>query len=331
MRAVVVNAFDSYDEATVAEVPDPEPGPTDVLVEIQAAPVNFVDLVTFQGGYQFSPDLPYIPGKCPVGRVVAVGSSVEHLGLGTPVLATVERGGYAQLVVADQGSVFPLPTGLGFVDAASMSLAFDTAWMALRDRAQLQAGESVLVLGASGAVGAAAIQLAKAMGAGTVLGGVSSFARGGSALKNGADGLVEVGGADPRNEIREQVRRLTGNGVDVVVDPVGGNAFDGAIRALAWSGRLVVVGFAAGRIPQLRMNYPLLKNIAISGLQISDYRKRRPDLMRICYEEIFRFAADGRVDPLPTTAFPLEQWHVALRRVGDRSAGSDRLVLLPGE
>ncbi|MGV9995296.1 molybdopterin cofactor-binding domain-containing protein [Streptomyces sp. NPDC003374] len=237
----------------------------------------------------------------------------------------------AELVKADHRQVYRLPDAMPFADAAAISLAFDTAWMALRERARIQPGESVLVLGAGGAVGGAAVQLAKAMGAGLVLAGTSSPDGSAAVRAAGADGVVDLSRPDLRESVKEQVLAATdGAGVDIVIDPLGGDPFDGAIRSVAWRGRLVVVGFAAGRIPTLKVNYTLLKNIEVSGLQISDYRRRRPDLMAECYRELFAFYTAGAVKAPPSTALPLSQWRRALTMIAERAAPG-RLVLEPRE
>lgn len=328
MRAVVVHEFGSLEAVATEEVPDPVPSASEVLLEAHAVPVNYVDLLTMSGGYQFQPALPYIPGKGPAGVVRGVGADVTGVGPGDRVLAMAEYGGYAELVTVDARNVYRLPDELSFTGAAAMSLAFDTAWMALRDRATLRRGETVLVLGATGAVGGAAVQLAKGMGAGLVLAGAARSGSRAALAELGADGFVDLSGGNLRESIRDQVLQATsGTGVDVVIDPVGGDAFDGAIRALAWRGRLVVVGFAAGRIPTLKVNYALLKNIAVSGLQISDYRKRTPELMAECYREVFELYRAGQLTAPPATTFPLTQWRTAVEAAATRGAG--RLVLLP--
>ena len=329
MRALRVHEFGALDKARIEEVPDPQPNRGEVLVEIHAAPVNYVDHITFTGHYQFTPPLPYTPGKGPAGVIRAVGSQVTGLAPGDRVLAMAEHGGYAELTTVSAQQVYRLPEKMSFVDAASMALAFDTSWMALRERARLQPGEAVLVLGATGAVGGAAVQLSKAMGAKLVLGGVSSPDRYPPIAALGADGMVDLSGTDLRATIREQVFAATGGaGVDVVIDPVGGDAFDGAIRALAWRGRLVVIGFAAGRIPTLKVNYLLLKNIEVSGLQISDYRKRTPDLMADCYREVFELYTEGAVTAPPTVTLTLSEWRSALEALANRTV-KNRMVLLP--
>ena len=325
MKAVTVHRFGDLDSVALEERPDPVPTGTEVLVEVHAVPVNYVDLLTLRGQYQFVPSLPYVPGKGPAGIVRAVGSAVTGVTPGDRVLAMAETGGFAELVTVEAAQVHPLPDSLSLDDAAAMSLAYDTAWMALRDRARLARGESVLALGASGAVGQAAVQLARAMGAGTVLGGLSRPGRPAGPV----DGTVDLSGADLREGVREQVWALTGGaGVDVVIDPLGGDAFEGAIRSLTWRGRLVVVGFAAGRIPVLKANYLLLKNIEVSGLQISDYRKRLPELVAEGFREVFAFHAGGRVTPPESTAMPLSRWRTAVEQLDARTP-TKRLLLHP--
>ena len=328
MRAVVVRSFGSYDDAAIENVQIPVPGPGEVLVEVQAAPVNFVDLIVIAGQYQFLPPLPFTPGKGPAGIVRALGAGVTDFKPGDRVLAMAEAGGFAQFAVAPAAQCYLLPEGLSFTQAGAMSLAFDTSWFALRDRARLESGETVLVLGATGAVGLASVQLAKAMGA-RVLAGVSSPEKAGLALSAGADAIIDLSRPDLRESLRAQVHAASdGHGADVILDPLGGDIFDAAIRALAWRGRLVVIGFAAGRIPTLKMNYLLVKNIEISGLQVSDYRKRRPAQVMQCYREVFDLFTQGRLKPLPTVELPLARFRDGLRSLQERSA-KGRVILLP--
>ena len=329
MRAVVVRQFSALDGASVVEVPDPVPGPGQVLVEVHAVPVNYVDLVTFLGEYQFKPALPYTPGKGPAGIVRAVGEGVTAHATGDRVLAMGEQGGHAELVVVEARDVYRLRAATTFVDAAAISLAFDTAWVALHERARLCEGEKVLVLGATSAVGGAAIQLAKAMGAVCVIGAVSRAERVEAATEAGADVVIDLSAPDPRERVRLEVLEATGGaGVDVIVDVLGGDAFDAAIRALAWRGRLVVVGFASGRIATLRTNYLLLKNIEVSGLQISDYRKRAPEVMSACFADLFGLLERAQIRPPQSTTLPLEGWSDALAAIQSRST-TDRFILLP--
>lgn len=325
MKAVVVRDFGPVGNARVEDIPQPEPGTGEVLVEVQLVPANFVDTLVMQGNYQFLPERPFVPGKGPVGTVIATGSGADRFKLGDRVLAMAEQGGYAQAVSVAQDQCYRLPDSMSFEDATTISLAYDTAWFALHDRARIQPGDNVLVLGATGAVGLAAIQLARAAGARTIA-GVSSPSKAGLAQKAGADATVDLARPDLRDSLRAQVRALTdGRGADVIIDPLGADFFDAALRALAWRGRLVVVGFAAGRIPTVQANYLLLKNIEVSGVQISDYRKRRPDLVQKCFDEVFALHTEGRLNPLPVQVYPLEEFARALddlvnRRVVGRPA-----------
>jgi NADPH2:quinone reductase len=318
MRAIVVDEFGPPERLRAAEVPPPVPGPGDVLVTVHAAPVNYVDLLVVGGTYQFLPPRPFVPGKGPAGVVAALGPDVTTLQIGDRVLAMAEAGGYAEAVAVGAEQCHRLPSGMSFIEAASLSLVYDTAWFALRERARLERGESVLVLGASGGVGQAGVQLGHAMGA-QVLAGISRPERAAAALAAGADAVIDLSRADLRDGLREQVYAVTdGRGADIILDPLGGAAFEAALRALAWRGRLVVIGFAAGGIPTVKTNYLLLKNIEISGLQVSDYRKRRPAQMAECFAEIFAFYDEGTIKPAPATVFPLERAGEALAALRDR-------------
>lgn len=323
MRSVQVQAFGDPPVASLEDVPRRTVQAGEVVVRVEAAPVNYVDLVTIKGGYQFKPDLPYTPGKGPAGRVIEVAPGVD-LAVGTRVLAMAEYGGYAEELCVDHHQCYPLPAAMSYETAASMSLAFDTAWMALRERARMKAGESILVLGASGAVGQATVQLAKALGASQIIGASRKPDK-----LEGVDDRIDLRAEGLRDHLPSLVRRMTAHdGVDVVVDPLGGDAFDGAVRCLAWRGRLVIVGFASGRIPTLRMNYPLLKNIEISGLQISDYRRRTPELVAQCYTEIFELFENGRLRPPTYVTFPLSEWRGAMEAVEERRFTA-RVLLVP--
>lgn len=330
IRAVRVGRLGSIENGEIDQVARPVPGPGEVLVEVHAAPVNYVDVITIEGKYQFHPTLPYTPGKGPAGVVTELGSNVDDFAVGDRVLAMAEYGGYAEAVAVDHKQVHRLPDSLDLPGAAAMSLAFDTAWMALRERARFDRGESILVLGASGAVGGATLQLARAMGASLILAGLQAPGRLiGSPLSDIVDGTVDLGQPNLRDSVRDRVFELTGGkGVDVVVDAVGGDAFDGGIRSLAWRGRFVVVGFASGRIASLQTNYVLLKNIALSGLQISNYRLQMPELVSEAFRETFGFLERGLIRVPEYRTMPLDDWAVALRRIKERVADR-RLILLP--
>lgn len=328
MRAAVVREFGPIATHSVGEFPDPKPGTGEVLVTIQATAVNFVDSLVVTGKYQFLPERPFAPGKLPAGIVSALGAGVTGLNVGDRVLTLAEQGGYAQKVAVNARHCFQMPASMSFIDAAAMALVYDTAWFALRERARIRVGESVLVLGSTGGVGLAAIQLAKAMGA-RVLAGVSTAAKAPLALAVGADEIVDLSQDNLRDNLREQVfARNGGKGVDIVIDPIGGDAFDASLRALAWRGRLIVIGFASGRIPSVKVNYLLVKNIEISGLQVSDYRKRTPELMAQCMQEIFAMFEAGKLKPATTITRPLDAFAESLQDIVDRRI-SGRVVLLP--
>lgn len=328
MRAVVVKEFGPIQSHAVGDLPDPTPARGEVLVKIKATAVNFVDSLVVTGKYQFLPSRPFAPGKLPCGEITALGEGVTGLRVGDRVLTLAEQGGYAQKIAVDAKQCFKLPDAMSFGEAASMALVYDTSWFGLRERGRIAAGDSVLVMGATGGVGFASIQLAKAMGA-RVLAGVSNPAKASSVLAAGADDFVDLSASNLRDSLREQVfAKNGGKGVDVVIDPIGGDAFDAALRALAWRGRLVVIGFASGRIPEVKANYLLLKNIEVTGLQVSDYRKRLPELMAECIREIFKLYEAGKLKPAPFQAVPLDAFGSSLQNIVDRRANG-RIVLEP--
>jgi len=328
VRAIIVDKFGAPERLRVGDVAEPVPKADEVLVTVYAAPVNYVDLLVIGGTYQFLPPLPFTPGKGPAGVVAALGRNVTSLQVGDRVLAMAEQGGYAEAVTVVANQCYRLPASMSFTEAASLSLVYDTAWFALRERARLEAGETVLVLGASGGVGQAAVQLARAMGA-RVLAGILRPEREASVRAAGADSVIDLSATDLRDSLRAQVYAVTEErGVDIILDPLGGTIFEAAVRALAWRGRLVVIGFAAGAIPTIRTNYLLLKNIEISGLQISDYRKRRPERVAACFAEIFSLYEQGKVKPATATAFPLVRAGEALTALREQRAAARAVLRL---
>jgi NADPH2:quinone reductase len=326
MRAVIVHQFGAPESLAIEDIASPQPGADEILIDVHAVGVNFVDLLVIGGTYQFLPPRPFTPGKLPAGTVTKVGANVTEFSVGDRVLTTAEQGGFAEQATALAAHSHRIPDAMSFTAAAAMALAFDTAWFAFRERARLRAGETVLVLGATGSVGLAAIQLAKAFGA-RVLAGVSSMSKAEIVRAVGADEVIDLSVENLRDGLREQVHAVTGGqGADVVIDSLGDRFFAAALRALAWSGRLVVVGFAAGEIPTLKMNYLLVKNIEVSGLQVSDYRKRMPERMRECFDEIFRLFEKGLLKSPVTSVRPLEGFAEALSQIRDRKA-KERIVL----
>jgi NADPH:quinone reductase len=314
MRAVLVDEFRPFDQVTVAETPDPTPGPAEVVVDVVAAEANYPDILVIEGNYQIKPPLPFSPGKSAAGRIASVGKDVSAFTVGDRVTVQVEYGAYAEKVLARAESCFLLGGNIPFDKAAALGLVYQTAWFALKERARFLRGDTVLVLGASGGIGTASVQLSRALGAGKVIGGTVGEHNAEVARRAGADHVVDLGAPDLRDSLRDQLREFTsGHGADVVIDPVGGDATIAALRALAWCGRLVVIGFASGNIPTIKANYLLVKNIAVSGLQWSDYRERTPERVREAQAEIFELYRTGKIDPYISRKFNLDNFREALR------------------
>ncbi|MPZ45714.1 MAG: zinc-binding dehydrogenase [Betaproteobacteria bacterium] len=320
MKAVVVREFGPPESIRVEEFPSPQPGDNEVLIDVHAAGVNFPDMLVMGGKYQTLPPRPFVPGKECAGVVAAVGKSVTTCNSGERVLAWMEHGAFAEQVVAAQDNCFVLPEPMSFEEGACFGLVYQTAHFALVERADLRAGEIVLVTGASGGVGLAAVQIAKALDA-TVVAAVSTADKAEIAWRNGADHVIDVSVPNLRDGLRDQLRKATGGrGADVVIEQVGGEVFDASLRALAWSGRLVVVGFAGGRIPELKANYLLVKNIAVLGLQISDYRDNHPRAMRRVMAELFDWYDQGSITPLVSQVYPLRDFAAAFAAIASRQA-----------
>ena len=328
MRAVIVREHGPVASHRIEEVPDPVPGRGEVLIEARAIGVNFPDLMVMQGSYQLLPPRPFSPGKEVAGVVGAVGEGVTRVRVGEPVMALPEYGCYAEKLVVPESICYRLPPAMPFDEGAVLALAYQTAHFALVERAAFRPGETVLVTGASGGVGLAGVQLAKALGA-TVLAGVTSAEKGELARRHGADHVIDLSAPDLRQHLRAQVAAATGApGVDIVLDSVGGDVFDAALRALAWCGRLVAIGFASGRIPEVKAGYLLVKNLSVLGLQWTDYRARAPERVRAVQDEIYALYGEGELKPVITARFPLGRFAEALARFELRQV-QGKLVLLP--
>ena len=306
MRAIVAKAVGPPEELAIEKMPDPAPGPGEVLVDMRAAAVNFPDLLVIEGKYQIIPPHPFVPGKEGAGVVAATGEGVDGLKPGDRVMVQAEWGTYAEKLALAADHCFPIPDGMGFDEAAAIGIAYQTAHFALVARARVRAGERVLVTAATGSVGIAAVQLAKAFGC-TVLAGLTTMSKADVARANGADHIVDLGGDHPRDSIRDQVRKACG-AVDVVVESVGGAVFDGAIRALDFDGRAVVVGFAGGEIPSFRANYALLKVIAVTGVNWAAYRDRDPGWVGRVQDELFDLYREGRIAIPVQASFPMTDY-----------------------
>ena len=327
MKAVVVHEFAPFDRISVEQMPDPSPGEGDVVVDIKAAEVNYPDFLVIAGQYQFKPPRPFSPGKAAAGIISAVGKGVTNFSTGDRVALQVEYGAYAEKLRVKAVNVFHMPAGVSFVKGAALGLVYQTAHFALVERAHIRKGDVVLVLGASGGIGVASVQLAKALGAKIVIGGVLGAQNADVARRAGADATIDLGMSDIRDGLRDAVRPITGgHGIDIVIDPVGGAANGAALRALAWCGRMVIVGFAAGEIPTIQTNYLLVKNIEVSGLQWSDYRDRTPEWVARVQQELFDLHVAGKIDPYVSRTFPLEGFKDALTLLRDGKA-QGKLVL----
>ena len=309
------------------ELPTPRPGPGQVLVEIQAASLNFPDLLIVQNKYQIKPALPFVPGSEFAGVVAAVGDAVTHLKPGQPVACLAGTGGFATHTLAPAALCMPLPPGFPAVDAAAFIMTYATSHHALVDRAQLKAGETVLVLGAAGGVGTAAIQIAKAMGA-RVIAAASSEEKCALCRAQGADATINYGEHTPQGGLREAIKAATeGKGPDVVYDPVGGEFAEPVFRSIAWRGRYLVVGFASGPIPTLPLNLPLLKGASVVGVFWGDFAKREPKANAAMMQELAGWYGQGKIKPVIDRTMPMSELKAAYARMGSRSVRG-KLVLV---
>lgn len=313
MRAALIKDFGPPVSLRVEEVADPTPGPGEVVIEVAAVSVNFPDILVVEGSYQNLPQRPFIPGKEAAGRVIAAGAGVERISARQRVLALVEYGGFAEKLVVAEDLVIPLPDEVEFETAAAAGLVYSTAHLGLFRRGGLQTGETALITGAGGGVGAAGVQLAKARGA-RVIALVHDEARGDLVRRLGADVVL----TSPPNALRDDVLTATGGaGADVVLEMLGGDYLTQAVRATAWEGRIVIVGFASGGQNPIKPGHLLVKNISVAGLQSSDYRDRMPSFMRAGMAEVLEMFSRGELDAAIDTTFPLEQVGDALQYVKD--------------
>ncbi|TWH18759.1 NADPH:quinone oxidoreductase family protein [Prauserella rugosa] len=313
MRAAVVKDFGPPDSVATMDLPEPVAGPGEVLIDVEAAGVNFPDVLVVGGRYQFLPERPFVPGKEIAGTVRSVGEGVVRQSPGDRVVAQLEHGGYAEVVAVPEDRVVTVPDGVSLVAAAACGLNALTAYFALSRRANLRTGETVLVTGAGGGVGSVGIQLAKAWGA-TVVAVARDERRARVAGDHGADHVLTAGPS-----LRDDVLAVTGGrGADVVLETVGGDVFTQALRATAWEGRLVVIGFASGQLPTVKAGHLLVKNISVLGLQVSDYRDREPAAMCAAVEHLLRLQLDGSLTVPIERTYPLGD---AARALADVEAG----------
>ena len=323
MHAWICDNPTGVDALNWKELPTPVPGPDEVLVKIEAASLNFPDLLIVQNKYQFKPEPPFVPGSEFAGTVAAVGEAVQGLRPGQAVACLAGTGGFATHAIAKASRCLPLPAGFPSADAAAFIMTYATSQHALIDRAALQPGETVLVLGAAGGVGTAAIQIAKAVGA-RVIAAVSTDEKCALCRRIGADATINY----QRENLREAVKTLTqAKGPDVVYDPVGGELAEPAFRSIGWRGRYLVIGFAAGPIPTLPLNLALLKGASIVGVFWGDFARREPKASASMMQELLRWYEAGKIKPVIERTLPMAELKAAYAHMGARAV-LGKLVLV---
>lgn len=324
MRAVVVDRFMAPESLRVSEIPRPRPGPGELAIAVRAAGCNFSDLLMLKGEYQVKPPFPFVPGSEVAGIVSEVGAGTAGFAVGDRVLARCGTGGFAEEVVAQAVASVKLPDVLGYEAGAALSTVYPTSYAALVWRASLAAGETVLVHAAAGGVGLAAVQIARALGA-RVLATAGGREKCEIARRAGAELVVDYREGD----FVERVLEATGGrGADVIYDSVGGDTTDRSLKCIAWNGRLLVIGFASGEIPSVKLNRVLLKNISIVGLHWSAYPEREPARIAEAFDGLFALAARGGIEPLVSARYPLERAGEALVALGARETVG-KVVIVP--
>lgn len=324
MRALVCDTLtDDFSGLSVKDIPVPEVRAGEVLVRVAAASVNFPDLLMSQGKYQMKPELPFTQGMECAGIVEAVGEGVTDFAPGDRVVGGNKTGAFAEYAVLPAAGLSRVPEAMEFAEAAAYPAAYLTAYVALVRRANLQAGETLLVHGASGGVGMAAVDVGKLLGA-TVIATSASDRKLDTVLAHGADYVINVS-----QGFRDKVKTLTGGrGADVIFDPVGGDVFDESVRCIAFDGRLLVIGFTSGRIPEVKVNMPLIKGFSVVGVRAGEYGRRFPQRGKENMAAIWKWAAEGKARPRVHAELPLEDWREAYRLLTDREVVG-KVVLRP--
>lgn len=316
MRALVCHSVGPPENLLLQELPDLVPGRSQILIDVHAASLNFPDTLQIQGKYQFQPPMPFIPGSEIGGVVRSVGPDVQGFSAGDRVMAAPSIGGIAEQVLASPASVRHIPDNMDFKTAAGFAMVYTTALHALKQRATLKAGETLLVLGASGGVGMAAVELGKLLGA-RVIAAASSEDKLDFVSQLDPDELLNYGDGD----LKEKVKALTDEkGADVIFDPVGGNLFDQATRCIHWNGRLLVVGFASGRIPEYKANLALLKGASMVGVFLGRFRKEEPQAYEDNFQQLLTWYREGRLRPVVTQTFAMEDYVAAFNVFSERRA-----------
>lgn len=316
MKAVICSALDGYEALKIADIARPEPGPGEVLIKVRAAALNFADSLIVKGKYQVKPALPFSPGLEASGEIAALGAGVTDLNLDQPVIAVLDHGGFAEYALAKASDVHPIPSGIDFITAASLPVAYGTSHHGLKVKAGLRAGEVLLVHGAAGGVGITAVEVGKRLGA-TVIATANGEAKLAIARAHGADYTIDSNCED----LREQVKELTGGrGADVIYDPIGGDLFKTSLRAIAPDGRILIIGFASGEVPSIPANILLVKNITCIGYNWGAYRSLDPQALRASFSELFSWLAGGDIKPHVSMTFALEDIHQAYEALLSRKS-----------
>lgn len=326
MRAARMAGYGPPGLLAVEEVPDPEPGPGEVAVDVVAAAVNFPDLLIMNGGYQVSWPLPLIPGSEFAGTVSAVGPGVGGLAPGDRVAGGAAVGAFAERVVVPATAIWPVPEGAGLADAAAFRVTYLTAYHALRSVAQVQPGDWVVVLGAAGGVGLAAIDVARLLGA-RIVAAASSPGKLAVCRARGADEVIDYS----REDLKNRIKQVTGGGADVVIDPVGGPYSEQALRAAAWGGRFVCLGFASAEIPRIALNLVLLKGVIVQGFEIRTFTQHRPGLAARDEAELSAHFAAGRLRPYISARYELGDVVDALLSVQNRTVIGKVVIMMKAE
>ncbi|MGH1362308.1 MAG: NADPH:quinone oxidoreductase family protein [Calditrichia bacterium] len=328
MKAVLCKSYGPPESLVLEDIPSPKPAAGQLLLELKACGVNFPDTLIIQGKYQFRPEPPFSPGGDVAGIVKEVGEGVTRYKMGDRVFGVVIYGGFAEEVLIDEKSCFPVPDGMDFVTAASFMLAYGTSYHALKDRAKIQPGETLLVLGASGGVGLTAVELGKMMGA-RVIAAASTPEKLELCKQYGADEIINYSSED----LKSRVKALTdGKGVDVVYDPVGGEYSEAALRTMAWKGRFLVVGFAAGDIPKIPLNLALLKGCEIVGVFFGDFMmKHEPGNGMKNSIELLQLFSEGKIKPHIHKKYPLANAPQALIDMTKRQVMGKAIIVMNEE
>ncbi len=325
MRAVLCKEWAGPEKLVVENVPSLPIKDGAVRIAVHAVGINFADLLLISGTYQEKPAFPFTPGMEVAGTVTEVGTGVSSLRVGDRVMALTGTGAYADEVVVDANRVFEIPDAMDYVTAAGFPVTYGTSYGAFDWRAHLKPGEWLLVFGAAGGVGLTAVEIGKAMGA-KVIACANGPEKLAIAQEHGADHLIDYS----KEDIRERVKAITGGrGADVVYDPVGGDAFDASLRSIAWGGRLIVIGFASGRIPQAPANILLVKNIDVIGFYWGSYQARKPELLRDSYTKLFRWYEEGKLKPHTSAQLDLKDVAQAMELLRQRKS-TGKVVLTTG-